>query len=192
MENTIPFRQDIRNALDVLRRGGVILYPTDTVWGLGCDATNPEAVERIFRIKNRRDGKSMLSLVGSLAQLERTVKTVPEVAYQLLEAAVDPVTVIYDSPVGLAPALLADDGSAGIRVTDEQFSRELCRAFRRPIVSTSANKSGKKAPATYAEIEEEIRQAADYVVSYRRDDMTPSRPSAIIKLTDSGIVKVIR
>lgn len=192
MEDRISFQQDLNNALDALRRGGVILYPTDTIWGLGCDASNPEAVERIFRIKRRRDGKSMLSLVGSLAQLERTVYPIPEVAYELLEAAVDPITVIYDSPHGLAPQLLAEDGSAGVRVTDERFSRELCRRLRRPLVSTSANISGEPAPATFDRISDEIKEAVDYVVSYRQDDPTPARPSAIIKLTNSGIVKVIR
>lgn len=192
MEDPISFQQDLNNTLDVLRRGGVILYPTDTIWGLGCDATNPEAVERIFRIKKRRDGKSMLSLVGSLAQLERTVWPIPEVAYQLIEAAVDPVTIIYDSPQGLAPALLAEDGSAGVRLTNERFSGELCRRLRRPVVSTSANVSGEKAPRFFDEITDEIREAVDYIVRYRQDDMTPSRPSAIIKLTNSGIVKVIR
>lgn len=192
MESEINFNDDVKKALDVVRRGGVILYPTDTVWGLGCDATNPQAVEKLFSIKRRRDGKSMLSLVDSLATLERTVDVVPEVAYQLIEAAVDPITIIYDKVIGLAPALLAEDGSAGIRITEEKFSNALCRRMRRPLVSTSANISGKPTPRFFNEIDPEIVKAADYVVSYRRDDRTPRRPSAIIKLSDGGLFKIIR
>lgn len=192
METEISFNDDVKNALAAIRRGGVILYPTDTVWGLGCDASNPEAVEKIFSIKRRRDGKSMLSLVDSLATLERTVDEVPEVAYQLIEAAVDPMTIIYDKVPGLAPALLAEDGSAGIRITEEKFSNALCRRLRGPLVSTSANISGKRTPRFFDEIDPEVIKAVDYVVSYRRDDRTPHRPSAIIKLSSGGEFKIIR
>lgn len=183
---------EIKNALEVLRKGGVILYPTDTVWGLGCDASNSEAVKRLFDIKNRPEAKSMLVLVGSEAMLDRTVQNIPEVAWDLAELAVDPLTIIYDEPKGVAPELLAEDGSLGIRLTRDYFSSQLCGRLRKPIVSTSANISGVAPPHTFEEIPEEIRNAADYVVDWRRDDNTPHAPSAIIKLSNSGIVKIIR
>lgn len=188
----ISFQEDVRRALDTLRSGGVILYPTDTIWGLGCDATNPEAVRKIYAIKKRADSKSMLSLVDSEAALERAVDDVPEIAWQLIEAAVDPLTLIYDHPRTLAPELLAPDGSAGLRITSERFSAELCRRLRRPVVSTSANISGAPAPRCFSDIDPEIIRASDYVVAYRRDDETEARPSAIIKISADGQFKIIR
>ena len=188
----ISFADDLRTAIDTLRKGGVILYPTDTVWGLGCDATDSAAVKKIFDIKRRADSKSMLSLVDSEAALERAVDDVPEVAWQLIEAAVDPLTIIYDHPRALAPELLAPDGSAGLRITSERFSSELCRRLRRPVVSTSANISGRPAPRRFADIDPEIIRAADYVVAYRRGDNTEARPSAIIKISAGGEFKIIR
>ena len=155
-DNRQSMDEDIRKALKVLRNGGVILYPTDTIWGLGCDATRPEAVRRIFEIKQRADAKSVLVLVDGIAALERCVEEVPDVAYDLLEAAVDPLTVIYDHGRGVAPEVCAPDGSLGVRITSERFSRELCRRFRRPIVSTSANVSGTPAPKCFADIAPEI------------------------------------
>ncbi len=137
--------EDIEDALTVLRNGGIILYPTDTIWGVGCDATNPDAVEKIFRLKQRADSKAMLMLVGSEGQLQSYVSTIPEVAWQLIDAAVNPLTIIYDHPRNIAPALLASDGSAGFRITGEKFSSTLCRRLRHPLVSTSANISGKAA-----------------------------------------------
>ena len=183
---------DMARAVETLRSGGIVLYPTDTVWGIGCDATNPEAVRRIYELKQRSDAKSMLVLVGSEGELQRTVENIPDAAWMLIEAAVNPLTIIYDHPVGLAPELLADDGSVGVRITSELFSRTLCQRLRRPIVSTSANISGRKTPATFAEISSEIIDGVDYVVSYRRDDTRRARPSNIIKVSDSDIVKVIR
>lgn len=183
---------DMARAVETLRSGGIVLYPTDTVWGIGCDATNPEAVRRIYELKQRSDAKSMLVLVGSEGELQRTVENIPDAAWMLIEAAVNPLTIIYDHPVGLAPELLADDGSVGVRITSELFSRTLCQRLRRPIVSTSANISGRKTPATFAEISPEIIDGVDYVVSYRRDDTRRARPSNIIKVSDSDIVKVIR
>lgn len=183
---------DLARAVETLRSGGIVLYPTDTVWGIGCDATNPEAVRRIYELKQRSDAKSMLVLVGSEGELQRTVENIPDAAWMLIEAAVNPLTIIYDHPVGLAPELLADDGSVGVRITSELFSRTLCQRLRRPIVSTSANISGRKTPATFAEISPEIIDGVDYVVSYRRDDTRRARPSNIIKVSDSDIVKVIR
>ena len=183
---------DMARAVETLRSGGIVLYPTDTVWGIGCDATNPEAVRRIYELKQRSDAKSMLVLVGSEGELQRTVENIRDAAWMLIEAAVNPLTIIYDHPVGLATELLADDGSVGVRITSELFSRTLCQRLRRPIVSTSANISGRKTPATFAEISPEIIDGVDYVVSYRRDDTRRARPSNIIKVSDSDIVKVIR
>lgn len=183
---------DLRKALETLRNGGIILYPTDTIWGIGCDASNKDAVEKIFRLKRRADSKSMLSLVGSAAQLDRSVREVPEAAEMLIEAAVNPLTIIYDNPVGLAPNLLAEDGSAGIRITSEPFSKALCERLRRPVVSTSANISGRPAPSCFREISKEIIDGVDYVVEYSRNNSSRCMPSNIIKVSDSGIVKVIR
>lgn len=183
---------DMNSALEVLKRGGIILYPTDTVWGIGCDATNQEAVRRIYDLKQRTDSKSMLVLVGSEGELQRTVEEVPEAAWMLIEAAVNPLTIIYDRPKGVAADLLAEDGSLGIRITKELFSRTLCQRLRHPLVSTSANVSGKKTPATFSEIDEEIINGVDYVVQYGRSDNTRHKPSNIIKVSDTGVVKVIR
>lgn len=188
----MTFEEDLRNALDTLKKGGIILYPTDTVWGIGCDASNAEAVKKIYDLKQRADSKSMLVLVDSEGMLERSVNDIPEVAWQLIDAAVNPLTLIYDHPVGVAPNLVAEDGSLGVRITGERFSRELCRRLRRPVVSTSANISGKKAPRTYAEISDEIKNGVDYIVEYGRENSEPHNPSNIIKIGDGGLVKVIR
>ena len=188
----ISFEQDIRNCLETLRSGGIILYPTDTIWGLGCDATNAEAVEKIYRLKHRDPGKSMLVLVDSDAMLERTVEEVPEVAWQLMEAAVDPVTIIYDRGTGVVPSLLAADGSLGVRVTHEDFSRTLCRRLRHPLVSTSANFSGEKAPSDFRDIDPKMVDAVDYVAHYGRDEINAGKASNIIKIGNGGEVRVIR
>ena len=186
------FSSDLREALDCLKKGGIILYPTDTIWGIGCDATNSEAVKRIFNLKKRADSKSMLVLVNNEAALERIVNEVPDVAWQLLEASVNPLTVIYDNARGVAPELIAEDGTIGIRITKENFSNELCRRFGKPIVSTSANISGEKSPAFYKEISDEIKKGVDYIVAYRQDDDTKKTASNIIKLGKNGEVKIIR
>ncbi len=188
----MTFEEDIRNAVTVLKRGGIILYPTDTVWGIGCDATNPDAVKKIYDLKRRAESKSMLVLVDGEVMLERTVKDIPEVAWQLIEAAVNPLTLIYDHPDGVAPNLKADDGSLGVRITSERFSNELCRRLRHPIVSTSANISGEKAPVFFSQISDEIKAGCDYVAEYRRDDTNPHAPSNIIKVGEGGLIKVIR
>lgn len=188
-------REDIESALDALKRGGVILYPTETVWGIGCDATNAKAVARVFELKRRADSKALICLIDSADNLERWVEGVPGVAYQLLEAAVEPLTVIYDGAYvpPLAANLPAPDGSLAVRVTSSPFCRELCRRLRRPLVSTSANISGHPAPADFAHIERELLDGADYVcTSGRATPDTPRKPSAIIKLSASGVVKIIR
>lgn len=183
---------DLKEAVRILKEGGIILYPTDTVWGIGCDARNEKAVSRIYRLKQRSDSKSMLVLVGSEGMLQRTVKHVPDIAWQLIDVAVDPMTIIYDNPQGLAENLKAEDGSLGIRITSEKFSRALCERMRGPIVSTSANVSGKPAPLTFAEISSHIKEGVDYVCKFRQKEKASSRPSNIIKITKENIVKVIR
>lgn len=188
----LTFEKDLQDAIDCLRKGGVILYPTDTIWGLGCDATNEEAIKKIYALKKRTDAKSMLVLTDSVSALEKIVDNVPDVAYELIEASVNPLTIIYDKAVNVAPGLLAPDGSLGVRITEETFSKELCRRFGKPVVSTSANISGEDAPTCFSQISEEIKKGADYTVNYRQNDCTPSKPSNIIKLTNQGNVTIIR
>lgn len=183
---------DLKKALEVLKSGGVILYPTDTIWGIGCDATNPEAVQRIYEIKKREDSKSMLVLMENPALLERYVDDVPEVAWDLVEISTTPLTVIYPNAKNLAKNLIAEDGSVGIRFTKEKFTTQLLQRFRRPLVSTSANISGEKSAAFFDEISEEIKNAVDYIVEYRQDDTTAAQPSGIIKLGSGGRIDIIR
>ena len=198
--------QDIKNAVEVLRRGGIILYPTDTIWGIGCDATNEEAVRRVYEIKQRDDSKSLICLVDSDARLQRYVRNVPDVAWQLIDCLKEPeaegrrskadgqrpTTLILDGAVNLAPNLIAADGSIGIRITQEPFSRELCYRFQKAIVSTSANISGEPAAQNYRDIDPRIIEKVDYVCWSRRQEHKPHQPSAIIKLGLGGEVKVIR
>lgn len=186
------FDDDVTAAVAVMRKGGIILYPTDTVWGIGCDATNADAVKRIYELKQRVDSKAMIVLVDSPEMLERHVAEIPEVALQLIDVAIRPTTIIYDRGYGLAPNLLGNGGSIGIRVTSEKFSAALCRRLRRPVVSTSANISGQPSPKLFSEISPEIIDGVDYVAAYRRDDTDPHEPSCIIKLSNSGEVKIIR
>ena len=175
-----------------MRRGGVILYPTDTIWGNGCDATNPEAVARVYKIKQRDDSKALICLVDSDARLQRYVRNVPEVAWDLMELATKPTTVILDNAVNLAPNLIAEDGSIAMRITREEFSRELCYRFQKPIVSTSANISGEPAAQNYRDIAPYILEAVDYVCWTRRQEHQPHQPSSIIKIGQDGEVKIIR
>ena len=190
MNETI--REEIKKACEVLQKGGVILYPTDTVWGIGCDATNEEAVKRVYEIKHRADSKAMLVLVDSDVKVDFYVKDVPEVAWDLIQYATKPLTVIYDDARNLAPNLIGEDGSVGIRVTSEEFSKQLCYRFRKAIVSTSANISGQQSPASFSEIQDEIKQAVDYIVDYRQDEPAGAKPSSILKLGRGGVIKIIR
>lgn len=185
-------RDDINQAVAVMRRGGVILYPTDTIWGIGCDARNAEAVKRVFEIKRRADSKALITLVGSMAMLDSVVDSVPEVAEQLVELAVDPVTVIYDHGRGVASELLAPDGSIGVRLTREPFSNALCMAMRGPVVSTSANISGEPSPLDFQSIPQEIIQAVDYVCTSRRSEPAAAKASSVIKISEGGLFKIIR
>lgn len=183
---------DIKNAVEVLKKGGVILYPTDTVWGIGCDATNEEAVRRIYTIKKRCDAKSMLCLVDNPDRIQRYFRTVPEVAWDLMDCATEPLTVILPDANGVAPSLLAEDGSLGIRITREEFSRQLCYRLQKPLVSTSANISGEPTARYFREISPEIIDQMDYVVQFRRGDTKLHKPSSIVKLGRKGEVTVIR
>lgn len=184
--------KEIKKALEVLNAGGVILYPTDTVWGIGCDATNEEAVKRVYEIKKRVDSKALLLLVDSDIKVDFYVEEVPSVAWDLLEVADKPLTVIYEGARNLAPNLLAEDGSVGIRITHEEFSKQLCFRFRKAIVSTSANISGDPTPRCFDEISEEIKEMVDYVVDYRREDTSKPKPSSILKLGKGGEITIIR
>ena len=186
------FNDDIKKACEVMQKGGVILYPTDTVWGIGCDATNEEAVKKVYEIKRRQDSKAMLVLVDSQVKVDFYAKDVPQIAWDLIEMTTKPLTIIYDQGRNLAANLLAEDGSVGIRVTSEDFSKQLCFRFRKAIVSTSANISGEKGASNFSEISQEILDAVDYVVKYRQDDLSTPKPSSIIKLGNRGEIKVIR
>lgn len=183
---------DLKKAVEVLKSGGIILYPTDTIWGIGCDATNAEAVQRIYEIKKREDTKSMLVLMENPALLDRYVDDVPEVAWELVEITTTPLTVIYPNAKNLAQNLIAEDGSVGIRFTKEKFTAQLLQRFRRPLVSTSANISGENSPAFFDEISEEIKTQVDYIVEYRQDETTLAQPSSIIKLGSGGRIDIIR
>lgn len=184
-------RSEAKKAAEVMRKGGIILYPTDTIWGIGCDATNEEAVRRIFRLKERADSKSMLVLIDSEAKLQGLMDEVPELAWDLIELTTKPLTIIYPQAKGVAPALIASDGSLGIRLTRETFSAELCRLMRVPIVSTSANISGQPSARTFGEIAPAILDGVDYIVECRREEPA-GQASSIIRLGTRGEVEVIR
>ena len=187
--------QDIKNAVEVLRKGGVILYPTDTVWGIGCDATNAEAVKRVYDIKQRDDSKAVICLVDSDARMQRYVRRVPDVAWQLIDSLKDggkPTTIILDGAVNLAPNLIAEDGSIALRITQEPFSKELCYRFQKALVSTSANISGEPAAQNYGDIDPKIVEAVDYVCWSRRQEHQPHQPSSIIRLREDGEVTIVR
>ena len=187
---------DIKNAVEVLRKGGVILYPTDTVWGIGCDASNAEAVKRVYDIKQRDDSKALICLVDSDARLQRYVRQVPDVAWQLIDSLQDsdakPTTLILDGAVNLAPNLIAEDGSIALRITNEPFSKELCYRFQKALVSTSANISGEPAAQNFCDIDPRIVEAVDYVCWTRRQEHKPHQPSSIIRLRPDGEVTIIR
>lgn len=186
------WQEDIRDAVEVMRKGGVILYPTDTVWGIGCDATNEEAVRRVYEIKRREDTKAMLVLVDSDNRISRYIREVPNVAWDVIELASKPLTIIFEGAKNLPANLVGADGSLGIRVTREPFSRQLCFRMGRPVVSTSANFSGEPAARCFDEISEELKAAVDYVCRSRRNEKSKGKPSGIIRLGSKGEVKIIR
>ena len=185
-------RQEINNALEILKNGGVILYPTDTVWGLGCDATNEEAVAKVNEIKGRSADKSLIVLLENDNKLQSYVTEIPEVAYELIEYADKPMTIIFSGAKNLAKNVINADGTVGIRVVKNDFCEHLLQRFRKPIVSTSANISGEPTPKFFDEISEEIKDAVDYIVDYNQEDRTEKTPSTIIKLGPSGQFEFIR
>lgn len=185
-------QDEVRKAVEVLRSGGVILYPTDTVWGIGCDATNEDAVKKVYEIKKRSDSKALICLVDSESRICRYVRNVADVTWDMIELSTKPLTVIFDNVCGLAENLKAEDGSVGMRVTREEFSKELCFRFQKPIVSTSANISGEPTAMTFDEIDEEIKNAVDYVVRYNQRCKEKHQPSSIIKIDSNGEFTIIR
>ncbi|MDR9456972.1 MAG: L-threonylcarbamoyladenylate synthase [Salegentibacter sp.] len=185
------YKTEMQNCMETLKRGGLILYPTDTVWGIGCDATNADAVDKVYALKKRKESQALICLVSDYKMLNQFVEDVPEVAYDILKYANKPTTIIYDDPIRVAENLIADDNSLAIRVSKDKFSNELVKRFRKPIVSTSANISGEKTPQSFAQISPEILKGVDYVVNLQRSKQS-GKPSAIIKLTNDGKVTVIR
>lgn len=183
--------KDLENALSVLERGGIILYPTDTIWGLGCDATNPDAVKRIFELKGRADSKAMISLVDSVESLHSWISEVPQQTGRLIEESERPLTIIFEGACGIAPSLMATDGTAAFRIPNYEFTLELCKRLGKPIVSTSANFSGQEAPSTFTEIDSELADKVDYVCLYGRDSKSAT-PSRIIKFMPDGQILTIR
>ncbi|HAM10339.1 MAG: threonylcarbamoyl-AMP synthase [Bacteroidetes bacterium GWE2_41_25] len=186
------FEEDSQTALKTLRSNGVILYPTDTIWGLGCDATSQDAVEKIFRIKSRDENKSLLILVNSAQMLERYVHDIPEAVFELIAVTDDPLTIIYPKGKNLAKGVCSNDGSVGIRICRDEFCNQLISAFRKPIVSTSANFSGKPSPQLYSEIEKNLIDSVDYVVKYHQNDRQKRSASPVIKFNADGSFKIIR
>lgn len=184
--------EEIQAAVDVLKDGGIILYPTDTVWGIGCDATNEEAVARVFELKRRSDSKSLITLVSDADMLGKYVKVIPEMAINLIEVNDKPMTIIYPGAMNLAPNVVAEDGSVGIRIPISDFCKELVRRFRKPIVSTSANISGEPAPAFYEEIPIEIIEAVDWVADPYLEEGATGKASQIIKVGLRGEIEIIR
>ncbi|MXV17848.1 L-threonylcarbamoyladenylate synthase [Hufsiella ginkgonis] len=183
---------EVNKTLEVLKSGGIILYPTDTIWGLGCDATNAAAVEKIFRLKGRDSGKSMIILLDDVNKLDSYVRDVPEIAYDLIEYSEHPLTIVYSGAKNLAPNVGHSDGSIGIRIVKHKFCAELIKRFRKPIVSTSANISMQPSPANFMQISDDIINAVDYVVDLEQDDLTQKRSSIIMKLEPGGQFSFIR
>jgi L-threonylcarbamoyladenylate synthase len=188
----MTFDEDIKESLIKLRSGGIILYPTDTIWGLGCDPSNDEAVDRIFKIKTRDDHKSLIILADGLAMIERYVTEIPDIIYELAEVSDTPLTIIYPGGKNLAAGVCGDDHSVAIRICHDEFCRELISRFRKPIVSTSANLSGNASPANFGEIEKSLIDKVDYVVRHRQNDRSKSIASPVIKVNHDGTIKIIR
>ena len=183
---------EVKKACEILAKGGIILYPTDTIWGIGCDATNDEAVKRVFEIKRRADSKALIVLVDNPVKIDFYAEDVPEITNELIEVADKPLTIVYPRGRNLSTLLLSEDGSVGIRITSEEFSKKLCFRFRKAIVSTSANISGEASPLNFSEISEDIKKSVDYIVDFRRNDMNKPAASSVIKVDDGGLIKILR
>ena len=193
MNNECAYNSDVERAVATMRAGGVIAYPTDTVWGIGCDASCSEAVRRVFEIKRRADSKALITLVSDEQMLERYIShRVSDRCRDIVADSSRPVTVVYPGGVNVARELLADDGSIGIRIVRNGFASDLCRVLGGAVVSTSANLSGSPTPAVYAEIQDEILSAVDYVALTGRDGCAPSRPSKVVKLLPDGQIQILR
>ena len=188
----MDFEEDLRNSLKILKEGGVILYPTDTVWWLGCDPTNSAAVEKIFTIKSRSDSKSLIILVDGDQMLERYVRDIPEIVFELINVSDTPLTIIYTNGKNLATGVCSADGSVGIRICREIFCQELIKRFRKPIISTSANISGNPSPSNFGEIKSDIINSVDYIVKFRQEYRQKHSASPVIRVEQNGVIKVIR
>jgi L-threonylcarbamoyladenylate synthase len=186
------FENDITASLTVLNSGGLILYPTDTIWGIGCDATNPDAVRKVFGLKQRAETKSLIVLVADQRDILKYTSQPDLRIFDFLKTVHRPTTIIYQGAIGLAPNLVNADGTIGLRLVQDPFCRNLIKRFRKPIVSTSANRSGAPSPASFKEISDEIKNAVDYIVHHRQDDTTPKQPSSIVKWNPDGTTTVIR
>ncbi|MCZ4244548.1 L-threonylcarbamoyladenylate synthase [Pedobacter punctiformis] len=185
-------KEEINKALEILKTGGVILYPTDTIWGLGCDATNEEAVDKLLKIKNRPAEKSLIVLLDTDNKLQSYVSEVPDVAYDLIEYAENPLTIIFSGAKNLAKNVINTDGSVGIRVVKHDFCTQLIQRFRKPVVSTSANISGASSPKNFDDVDEEIKGAVDYIVDFEQENRANKKPSTIMKLSPGGQFEFIR
>lgn len=188
----MTFEDDIKESLNILRKGGIILYPTDTIWGLGCDPTNESAVNGIFKLKSREENKSLIILADGVSMIERYVNDIPEIVYELIDVSETPLTIIYPDAKNLASGVGGDDGSVGIRICKDEFCSELISRFRKPIVSTSANFSGNPSPGNFSEIDKNLIDKVDYVVKYRQDDRSKNSVSPVIKINKDGSIKIIR
>lgn len=190
--SNMDFEKDIDECLTVLKEGGLILYPTDTVWGIGCDATNAEAVDKIYQLKNRSDEKAMIILVADERDVLQYVASPDLGVFDYLQEATKPTTVVYDGAIGIADNLIGGDGSIAIRICEEIFCKTLLKRFRKPLVSTSANVSGEPAARIFIDIDEKIKDGVDYIVQYRQDDETIAAPSSVIKWNNDGTFVVLR
>lgn len=185
-------KEEVYKVFEILKKGGIILYPTDTVWGIGCDATNSEAVRKIYKLKQRAESKTMICLVNNFSMLERYVDNVPNIAYNIIELAVKPTTIVYDNPAGVAENLIANDNTLAIRVTNHEFCQRLTRKLGKPLVSTSANIAGEPTPKSFKEIDDAILKGVDYVVNLPSEKGSTAIPSTIIKVSNNSGVKIIR
>lgn len=192
MNRPVYSKEDIQQAAEAVKEGKVILYPTDTIWGLGCDASNPQALEKLMKIKQRDPSKGFIILIDQDSKLHRYVKDVPEVAWDLLDVATDPLTIVFDNGINLAPLVKADDGSIAIRVCKDDFCKELLSKLKSPLVSTSANISGEPSPENFSQVNPKVIGAVDYVVKHRQQEKAKGKASSIIKLGSGGEVKVLR
>lgn len=190
--NNRPQHEDIKKSLETLRSGGLILYPTDTIWGIGCDPLNVEAIKKIYALKGRDQSKSMILLLENESMLNSYVEEVPEVAYQLIEYSERPLTIVYSKAKNLPPEMINTDGSVGIRIVKHPYCEQLIQRFKRPLVSTSANLSGTPSPSNYQDIAEEVKEGVDYIAQYGRDSVEDNQPSIVMKLEPDGRFEFLR